>query len=272
MLQSGGLMPEVTVRELVTLVTKLHPKPEPIETTLKRAGIEKFADQRVDRPVRRPDPAGPVRAGHLRQVRADRAGRADGGHGRGDQAAVLGSMKGRGRRGTHAAVRHALPGGGRPGGGPDPGHQPGRLLADGTPAEIKERAGAKRLSFRLDQVDEPFLLGLPALVNLELRHDFVQIQSRTPTPRCTRSLTPATGRERSRSPASASSRPSWPSPEKTTAPAEPYERKLRHRRKQRRRTDMAGILALTQAELRRLSATGVTSCSPLRSRSSCTCW
>ncbi len=30
----------------------------------------------------------------------------------------------------------------------------GRLLADGTPAEIKARAGAKRISFRLDWVDE----------------------------------------------------------------------------------------------------------------------
>jgi ABC-2 type transport system ATP-binding protein len=49
MLQSGGLMPEVTVRELVTLVTGLHPRPEPVETTLKRAGIAKFADQRVDK-------------------------------------------------------------------------------------------------------------------------------------------------------------------------------------------------------------------------------
>src|SRR6202034_1286408 len=53
----------------------------------------------------------------------------------------------------------------------------GRLLADGTPAEIKARAGAKRVSFRLDRVDEPFLLGLPALVNLEVRNDFVQIQT-----------------------------------------------------------------------------------------------
>src|SRR5216683_1139347 len=53
----------------------------------------------------------------------------------------------------------------------------GRLLADGTPAEIKARAGAKRISFRLDRVDEPFLLGLPGLVNLEIRHDVVQIQS-----------------------------------------------------------------------------------------------
>src|SRR6516165_11592629 len=49
MLQSGGLMPEVTVRELVTLVTNLHPRPEPVYITLKRAGITQFADQRVDR-------------------------------------------------------------------------------------------------------------------------------------------------------------------------------------------------------------------------------
>jgi ABC-2 type transport system ATP-binding protein len=53
----------------------------------------------------------------------------------------------------------------------------GRLLADGSPSEIKARAGAKRISFRLDPIDEPFLLGLPALVNLEVRHDLVQIQS-----------------------------------------------------------------------------------------------
>src|ERR1700744_3184093 len=38
MLQSGGLMPEVTVRELVTLVTSFHPRPEPVEQTLRRGG------------------------------------------------------------------------------------------------------------------------------------------------------------------------------------------------------------------------------------------
>src|ERR1700689_3548088 len=37
MLQAGGLMPEVTVRELVTLVTCLHPKPVPVATTLRMA-------------------------------------------------------------------------------------------------------------------------------------------------------------------------------------------------------------------------------------------
>ena len=49
MLQSGGLMPEVTVRELVTLVTSFHPRPEPVEQTLRRAGIAEFANQRVDK-------------------------------------------------------------------------------------------------------------------------------------------------------------------------------------------------------------------------------
>ena len=66
MLQSGGLMPEVTVRELVTLVTRLHPKPEPIQATLKRAGIDGVRRPAGGPAVRRPDPAGPVRAGHLR--------------------------------------------------------------------------------------------------------------------------------------------------------------------------------------------------------------
>ena len=53
----------------------------------------------------------------------------------------------------------------------------GRLLADGTPDEIKQRAGARRLSFRLDRVDEPFLLGLPGLVSLEVRGNQVYIQA-----------------------------------------------------------------------------------------------
>src|SRR6266852_4057000 len=49
MLQAGGLMPEVTVRELVTLVSGFHPRPVPPGTIMKRAGITEIADQRVDR-------------------------------------------------------------------------------------------------------------------------------------------------------------------------------------------------------------------------------
>jgi ABC-2 type transport system ATP-binding protein len=177
MLQSGGLMPEVTVRELVTLVTSFHPKPEPVDVTLKRAGIDSFADQRVDR----------LSGGQTQRVRF--------------ALAIVGqvelivldepttamdvetrqlfwaSMKAEVAEGrTLLFATHYL----------EEADQAadrilvinrGRLLADGTPSEIKARAGAKRISFRLDQVDEPFLLGLPGLVNLEIRHDLVQIQS-----------------------------------------------------------------------------------------------
>jgi ABC-2 type transport system ATP-binding protein len=177
MLQSGGLMPEVTVRELVELITKLQPNPEPVAATLKRAGIAQFADQRVDR----------LSGGQTQRVRFALAicGKSE--------LIVLdeptaamdvetrrlfwNSMKEEVAAGrTLLFATHYL----------EEADQAadrilvinrGRLLADGTPAEIKARAGAKRLSFRLDQVDEPFLLGLPGLVNLEVRHDVVQIQS-----------------------------------------------------------------------------------------------
>src|SRR5580693_243621 len=66
----------------------------------------------------------------------------------------------------------------------------------------------------------------------------------TPTPRCTRSSTRATGPARSRSPASASSRPSSPSRRKTTRPTETRTRG--------RRFEMGGTLALTKAEISRL--------------------
>jgi ABC-2 type transport system ATP-binding protein len=177
MLQSGGLMPEVTVRELVTLVTRLHPNPEPIETTLKRAGVAQFADQRVDK----------LSGGQTQRVRFALAicGKSE--------LIVLdeptaamdvetrrlfwSSMKEEVAAGrTLLFATHYL----------EEADQAadrilvinrGRLLADGTPEEIKARAGAKRISFRLDQVDETFLLGLPGLVNLEVRHDVVQLQS-----------------------------------------------------------------------------------------------
>jgi ABC-2 type transport system ATP-binding protein len=178
MLQSGGLMPEVTVRELITLVTSLHPKPEPVNITMTRAGIAQFADQRVDR----------LSGGQTQRVRFALAicGKSE--------LIVLdepttamdvetrrlfwASMKEEVAQGrTLLFATHYL----------EEADQAadrilvinrGRLLADGTPAEIKTRAGAKRLSFRLDPVDEPFLLGLPGLVNLEIRHDLVQLQTR----------------------------------------------------------------------------------------------
>jgi ABC-2 type transport system ATP-binding protein len=177
MLQSGGLMPEVTVRELVTLVAGFHPRPVPVDITLKRAGIDGIADQRVDK----------LSGGQTQRVRFSLAIVGE------CELIVLdepttamdvetrqlfwANMKAEVAEGkTLLFATHYL----------EEADQAadrilvinrGRLLADGTPTEIKARAGAKRMSFRLDRVDEPFLLGLPGLVSLEVRHDLVQIQS-----------------------------------------------------------------------------------------------
>ena len=177
MLQSGGLMPEVTVRELVTLVTGLHPRPIPVATTLRQAGIESIANQRVDR----------LSGGQTQRVRFALAivGECD--------LIVLDepttAMDVEGRQRFWASMReevaegktllfatHYL----------EEADQAadrilvinrGRLLADGTPEDIKKRAGAKRMSFRLDGADEALLLRLPGVVSLETRHDLVHIQT-----------------------------------------------------------------------------------------------
>jgi ABC-2 type transport system ATP-binding protein len=49
MLQSGGLLPDVTVREIVQLAASLYHKPRPVAEVLERAGVTEFADQRVGR-------------------------------------------------------------------------------------------------------------------------------------------------------------------------------------------------------------------------------
>jgi ABC-2 type transport system ATP-binding protein len=177
MLQSGGLMPEVTVGELVTLVTSFHPRPLPVEQTLKRAGIAEFAAQRVDR----------LSGGQTQRVRFALAIVGD------CDLIVLdeptAAMDVETRQSFWANMKSEVAGGKTL---LFATHyleeadqtadriivlNKGRLLADGTPSQIKARAGAKRISFRLDRIDEPFLLGLPALVNVEIRHDLVQLQS-----------------------------------------------------------------------------------------------
>jgi len=177
MLQSGGLMPEITVRDLIALVTSFHPRPEPVEQTMRRAGITAIAGQRVDK----------LSGGQTQRVRFALAIVGDCDLIVLDEPttamdvetrrAFWDNMKVEVAEGkTLLFATHYL----------EEADQAadriivinrGRLLADGTPAEIKARAGAKRISFHLDQIDEPFLLGLPALVNVEIRHDLVQIQS-----------------------------------------------------------------------------------------------
>jgi ABC-2 type transport system ATP-binding protein len=177
LLQSGGLLPEANVRNLVTLVTKHHPKPEPVETTLRRAGSVTFANQRADRLSR--GQAQQVRfalaiCGQSELIVLDEPTTAMDTETRrlfwssmkedvAQRRTVLFATRDL-EEADQAADRIAV-------------INRGRLLADGTPAEIKARAGARLISFRLDRADVPFLLGLPGLVNLEVRNDVVQIQS-----------------------------------------------------------------------------------------------
>ena len=177
MLQSGGLMPEVTVRELVTLVTGFHPRPLPVDQTLRRAGLADIAGRRVER----------LSGGQAQRVRFALAmvGETDllvldeptAAMDVETRQAFWASMKAEVAEGqtllfaTHyleeadsAADRILV-------------LNKGRLLADGTPAQIKARAGAKRISFRIDAIDETALRRLPGLVSLEVRHDVVHLRS-----------------------------------------------------------------------------------------------
>ncbi len=49
MLQSGGLLPDLTTAEIVTLAASLYRKHRPIPEVLERAGVAEFAKQRVGR-------------------------------------------------------------------------------------------------------------------------------------------------------------------------------------------------------------------------------
>jgi ABC-2 type transport system ATP-binding protein len=49
MLQSGGLLPDLTVTEIVTLAASLYRRHRPIPEVLGRAGVEDFASRRVGR-------------------------------------------------------------------------------------------------------------------------------------------------------------------------------------------------------------------------------
>lgn len=163
MLQSGGLMEDVTVAELVGLVVSLHPRPYPVGEVLARAGVTQIADRMVNK----------LSGGQEQRVRfaLATAGAND--------LIVLDEpttgMDVTARQAFWATMREQA----------DAGRtvlfathyleeadaiadrvlvlHKGRLLADGTAAEIKARAGARRVSFELaDAADAAPLRELPS--------------------------------------------------------------------------------------------------------------
>ncbi|MEV6025430.1 ABC transporter ATP-binding protein [Streptomyces sp. NPDC052036] len=167
MLQSGGLMDEVTVAELVKLACALHPKPYKVTDVLARAGIDQIADRKVNK----------LSGGQAQRVRfaLATAGANDlivldeptTGMDVSARQAFWATMREQADQGravlfaTHyleeadaiadrVLVLHR-----------------GRLLADGTAAEIKAKAGARRVSFDLQNpVEEAALRALPFLTSL----------------------------------------------------------------------------------------------------------
>ncbi|MEU0059904.1 ABC transporter ATP-binding protein [Streptomyces sp. NPDC006334] len=182
MLQSGGLMDEVTVAELVTLACRLHPKPYRPDEVMARAGVTKIAAQKVDK----------LSGGQAQRVRFALATAGD------SDLIVLDEpttgMDVTARRAFWATMREQA----------DQGRtvlfathyleeadaiadrvlvlRRGRLLADGTAAEIKAKAGARRIAFDLaddavGEATESALRGLPFLTTLDVSGHTVRIQS-----------------------------------------------------------------------------------------------
>jgi ABC-2 type transport system ATP-binding protein len=177
MLQSGGLLSDVTVRELLTFMTKIHPRPLPVEDVLRRANIDDFADQKADK----------LSGGQTQRVRFAIAIAGDSdlivldepttGMDVDNRQIFWQAMRSEAERGkTILFATHYL----------DEADQiadqvvvinKGRLLANGTAADIKAQAGFQKISFRLHGVTRDQLLMLPNVVSLEIVNDRVLIQT-----------------------------------------------------------------------------------------------
>ncbi|HEU5428289.1 MAG TPA: ABC transporter ATP-binding protein [Actinocrinis sp.] len=177
MLQSGGLISDVTVRELLTLMTKLHPRPVPVDEVLKRANIADIAERKADK----------LSGGQTQRVRFAIAIAGDSdlivldepttGMDVENRQIFWQTMKTEAERGkTVLFATHYL----------EEADQiadqvivinKGRLLANGTVADIKAQAGFQRISFRLPGVTRDRLVMLPNVVSLEIISDRVQIQT-----------------------------------------------------------------------------------------------
>ncbi|WP_328780585.1 ABC transporter ATP-binding protein [Streptomyces canus] len=167
MLQSGGLMDEVTVAELVRLACDLHPKPYKANDVLARAGIAQIAERKVNK----------LSGGQAQRVRFALATAGDSdlivldepttGMDVTTRQAFWATMREQADQGrTVLFATHYLEEADAIADRVLVLHR-GRLLADGTAAEIKAKAGARRIAFDLEgTIDEAPLRGLPFLTSV----------------------------------------------------------------------------------------------------------
>ncbi|MEY9843952.1 ABC-2 type transport system ATP-binding protein [Streptacidiphilus sp. BW17] len=181
MLQSGGLLPEVTVRELVTFACKVHPRGYDVDAVLTTAQILDIADRKVDK----------LSGGQEQRVRFALATAGDsdlivldepttGMDVTARQAfwSVMKSQADAGR--TILFATHYLEEADAIADRVLVMHK-GRLIADGTAAEIKARAGQRRISFDLHPqdgtADTSLLHTLPGVTTLDLSGQTVRIST-----------------------------------------------------------------------------------------------
>ncbi|HET6635351.1 MAG TPA: ABC transporter ATP-binding protein [Streptomyces sp.] len=176
MLQTGGLMPEVTVRDVIRLVHRLARHPLPFPEIVRQADIEDILGHRVDK----------LSGGQRQRIRFALAIVED------PELIVLDEPT----AGMDVAARHrfwetmrAQAASGRTmlfathymeeaDSAADRVlvmHQ-GRLLADSTPAELKARTGLRRMSFSCEAGEET-LQALPGVVDVQARHGSVVLHS-----------------------------------------------------------------------------------------------
>ncbi|MGW7003442.1 ABC transporter ATP-binding protein [Streptomyces sp. NPDC054933] len=178
MLQSGGLMEEVKVRELVKLACDLHPKAYPVQQVLEHAGITEIADRMVNK----------LSGGQEQRVRfaLATAGANDliildeptTGMDVTVRQSFWATMREQAAQGrTVLFATHYLEEADAIADRVIVLHR-GRILADGSAAEIKAKAGARRIVFDIEgQLDEAALRGLPFLTSLSVSGRTVRIQS-----------------------------------------------------------------------------------------------
>ncbi|AEW96341.1 ABC transporter ATP-binding protein [Streptantibioticus cattleyicolor NRRL 8057 = DSM 46488] len=178
MLQSGGLMEDVKVRELVKLACDLHPRAYPVQQVLENAGITEIADRMVNK----------LSGGQEQRVRfaLATAGANDliildeptTGMDVTVRQAFWATMRRQAEQGrTVLFATHYLEEADAIADRVIVLHR-GRVLADGSAAEIKAKAGARRIVFDLDgRIDETALRGLPFLTALTVSGQTVRIQS-----------------------------------------------------------------------------------------------
>src|SRR4051812_38932074 len=176
-LQTGGLLKDLTVAETVRLTASLFPTARPPGEVLDRAGISDIADRRV----------GSCSGGQQQRLRFALALLPDPDllvldepttgmdvEGRRDFWAAIRADAGQGRTvlfATHYldeadayADRIVLV-------------RRGRIVADGTPAEVKSLASGRTVRATLPGADQVALLGLPGVESVEVRGDAVLLRT-----------------------------------------------------------------------------------------------